>query len=128
MVLSGKNKRIRPQEIVLVVDTTYFNQFGLMVFRAVNFGKNLLWKIVDHENNSEYRAGIEELLNDGWEILGIVADGKPGLGKLFPSIPFQLCQFHQFQRITQLISKKPKLPASQELRQIMFLGRQEKSV
>ena len=52
--------------------------------------------------------------------MGIVADGKPGLGKLFPGIPFQLCQFHQFQRVTQLISKNPKLEASQELRAIMF--------
>lgn len=76
---------------------------------------------MDHETNLEYQSGIQTLLDDGWEILAIVADGKPGLGKIFPDIPFQLCQFHQFQRITQLISKNPKLEASQELRQIIFL-------
>ena len=102
------------------MDTTYFKRFGLMVFRASNLKKNLLWKIVNHETNEEYRSGIQELINDGWEILGIVADGKPGLGKLFPKIPFQLCQFHQFQRVTQLISKNPKLEASREFREIMF--------
>ena len=102
------------------MDTTYFKQFGLMVFRASNLKKNLLWKIVEHESNQEYFSGIQELINDGWEILGIVADGKPGLGKLFPDIPFQLCHFHQFQRVTQLISKNPKLEASQEFRIIMF--------
>jgi len=91
-----------------------------MLFRASNLKKNLLWKIVDHETNEEYRSGVQELINDSWEILGIVADGKPGLRKLFPDIPFQLCQFHQFQRVTQLISKNPKLEASQEFRQIMF--------
>ena len=115
-----KNTNVVPQKIVLVVDTTYFSQFGLMVFRAVNLKTNLLWKIVDHETNREYQLGIGELISDGWEILAIVADGKPGLGKLFPEIPFQLCHFHQFQRITQLISKNPKLEASQELREIMF--------
>lgn len=115
-----KNTKIRPQVIVLVVDTTYFAQFGLMVFRAVNLKQNLFWKIVDHETNAAYASGIQELLNDGWDISAIVADGKPGLGKLFPDIPFQLCQFHQFQRITQLISKNPKLEANQDLRQIMF--------
>ena len=119
--LGGKNLKIESQKIVLVVDTTYFSQFGLMVFRATNLKQNLLWKIVDHETNSEYMSGIEALINDGWEILAIIADGKPGLGKLFPEIPFQLCQFHQFQRITQLISKNPKLQASQELREILFL-------
>lgn len=118
--LRGKNTELKPQKIVLIADTTYFNQFGLMVFRASNLRKNLLWKITDHETNEQYAAGIQELLADGWEILGIAADGKPGLGKLFPEIPFQLCHFHQFQRITQLISKNPKLEASQYLRQIMF--------
>ncbi len=102
------------------MDTTYFKQFGLMVFRSSNLKKNLLWKIVDHETNEDYQSGIQELIDDDWKILGIVADGKPGLGKLFPDIPFQLCQFHQFQRVTQLISKHPKLEASQELRAIMF--------
>lgn len=116
----GKNHQIIPQKIVLIVDTTYFKQFGLMVFRASNLKKNLLWKIVKHETNEEYRSGIQELIDNGWEILAIIADGKPGLGKLFPNIPFQLCQFHQFQRVTQLISKNPKLQASRESREIMF--------
>jgi hypothetical protein len=119
-VFSGKNLKIVPQKIILVVDTTYFAQFGLMVFRAANLKKNLLWKIVEHETNEAYRMGIEELIDDGWVILGIVADGKTGLGKLFPQIPFQLCQFHQFQTVTRYISKSPKLQASQEFRKIMF--------
>ncbi len=117
---SGKNTKVTPQKIALIVDTTYFSQFGLMVFRASNLKENLLWKIVDHETNDEYRSGIQELINDGWEVLAIIADGKPGLGKLFPDIPFQLCQFHQFQTVTRYISKNPKLEASQELRAIMF--------
>ena len=119
-IYSGKNLGITPHKIVLVIDTTYFRQFGLMVFRASNLRKNLLWKIVDHETNEGYRSGIQELINDGWEIVAIVADGKPGLCKLFPDIPFQLCQFHQFMTVTRYISKNPKLEASQEFRQIMF--------
>jgi hypothetical protein len=59
-----------------------------MVFQASNIQKNLLWKIVDYETNQEYQRGIQELISNGWEVLGIVADGKPGLGKLFPEIPF----------------------------------------
>jgi hypothetical protein len=111
---------IIPQEIVLIVDTTYFEQFGLMVFRASNLKKNLLWYIVDHERNQKYREGIEFLLGKGWRMKMLIADGKPGLGKLFPDIPFQHCQFHLFQTVTRYISKKPKLLAGKELREIMF--------
>ena len=39
---------------------------------------------------------------------------------ILPEVPFQLCQFHQFKRVTNLISKRPQLLASQELRQLMF--------
>ncbi len=91
-----------------------------MVFRASNIKKNLLWKIVPHETNEEYRSGIQALLDDGWDIKGLVADGKPGLKSLFPDIPFQLCYFHQFQTVTQRISKNPKLEAGKEFRALMF--------
>jgi len=119
-VQSNKNTNIPPQKIVLIVDTTYFEQFGLMVFRSSNLKESLLWYEVVHETNELYRKGIQKLLDDGWEILGIVADGKPGLGVLFPDIPFQKCQFHQCQTTTIYISKKPKLEAGKELRQIML--------
>ena len=91
-----------------------------MLFRASNLSQNLLWKVVRNETNQEYKSGIDELMSDGWEIIAIVADGKPGLRNLYPSVPFQMCQFHQFQIVTRYISKKPKLQASQELREIMF--------
>jgi hypothetical protein len=120
----GKNNQVIPQKIVLLVDTTFYKQFGLMVFRSSNLKKNLLWKIVETETNDEYRSGIQELLDNGWNIVAIVADGRPGLSKLFPAIPFQKCQFHQFQTVTQCISKNPKLEASRELRQIMFFLKQ----
>lgn len=106
---------------MLIADTTCFEQFGIMTFRASNLKKNLLWYEVTHETNELYRKGIQELLDDGWGIRGLVADGKPGLKKLFPDIPFQMCQFHQCQIITRYISKNPKLEAGRELREIMFL-------
>lgn len=105
---------------MLVTDTTYFEQFGLMVFRSSNLGENLLWYEVKYETNELYRKGIQELLDDGWDVFAIVADGKPGLNYLFPDILFQKCQFHQCQTITRYISKRPKLEAGKELRQIML--------
>lgn len=120
----GVNLRFTPQKVVLIIDTTYLEQFGLMVFRSANLRKNLLWYEVGHETNELYRQGIQELIGAGWIIEAIVADGKPGIASLFPDIPFQLCQFHQFATMTRYISKKPKLLASQELRQLMFMLKQ----
>ena len=106
---------------MLIIDTTFYKKFGVMLFRSWDLRKNLLYKIVDSEKNIDYKEGIEELQCDGWEITAIVSDGRPGLRSLFPNIPFQLCQFHKFQRVTQLISKNPKLEASKDLRELMFL-------
>ncbi len=114
------NSKLCPKSIILIVDTTYFSQFGLMVFRAANLKKNLLWFIVDHETNEKYREGIQFLIDQGWIIEMLIADGKPGLVKLFSNIPFQLCNFHIFQNVTRSTTKKPKLKAGIELRNIMF--------
>jgi len=116
----NQNTSITPQATALIIDTTYFSQFGLMVFRSANLKKNLLWYEVARESNEMYQKGIQELIDNGWIIQAIVADGKPGISSLFPHIPFQLCQFHQFQIITRYIFKKPKLKAGIELREIMF--------
>jgi len=53
-----------------------------MVFRSANLNQNLLWYEVKHETNVLYKKGIQELIDDGFKILAIVADGKPGLHKL----------------------------------------------
>lgn len=119
-----KNPHILPQDVVVVMDTTYFKRFGVMAFRSSNLKKNLLWYPVNHETQALYAHGIQTLINDGWNILAIVADGKPGIRNICPHIPFQLCQFHQCQIVTRYISKKPKLAASTELQDLMFLLKQ----
>lgn len=92
-----------------------------MVFRCAERKRNLLWKIVPHETNAAYLAGVRELEAKGWHILGIVCDGRRGLPQLFPCIPVQICQFHQLQIITRYITLHPKLQASIELREIALL-------
>lgn len=74
-----------------------------------------------YETNAEYLAGVQELEAKGWRILGIVCDGRRGLPQLFHGIPVQICQFHQLQIITRYITRHPKLPAGNELRDIALL-------
>lgn len=116
------NEEIMPGETILVIDTTYFGrEFGVMVFRCAKRKKNLLWKVVPYETNAEYLAGVSELEANGWGIFGIVCDGRRGLPQLFSGIPVQICQFHQLQIVTRYITRRPKLPAGIELRDIALL-------
>lgn len=112
-------EKIVPGNTVLVMDTTYFGEgFGVMVFRCAKRKRNLLWKVVSYETNAGYLAGVSELKIQGWHISGIVCDGRRGLPQLFSDIPVQICQFHQLQIITRYITRRPKLPAGIELRDI----------
>ena len=102
------------------MDTVYTRRgFGIMVFRDHYRKRNLYWKYVPHETNGEYISGIEYLEEQGWNILGIVCDGKRGILNSFGSIPVQLCQFHQIAIVTRYITRKPKLLPNIELKEIV---------
>lgn len=91
-----------------------------MVFRCAIRKRNLYWKEIEHENLEEYKQGLEYLQSQGWIIQAIVCDGKRGLFKILPNIPIQMCQFHQIQIVTRYITKKPRLQANKELRDIVL--------
>ena len=91
-----------------------------MVARAE--GKNLLWREIETETISEYYQLLQELNKLNIKPLSFTIDGRLGVRQLllreYPNIPIQHCHFHQQQTITQCISRRPQLPASQELRTI----------
>lgn len=109
-------------DVVVVMDATYFGHvFGVMVFRCPHRHKNLLWKFLKYETIAEYIAGVKELQTRGWNIVGIVCDARRGLTAAFPNVPVQMCQFHQVQIVLRYITRKPKLEAGQELKELMLL-------
>jgi len=113
---------IDPTSTVVIMDTSYFgHEFGVMVFRDEYSKRNLHWKYVKHESLSEYIYGIERLKKQGWNIKGIVCDGKRGLFTAFGDIPVQMCQFHQAAIVTRYITRNPKTIAGKELKQIIVL-------
>jgi len=86
-----------------------------MVFRDWLNRENLLWHYVPYETIALYQQGINELKAKGFEILGIVVDGRKGLMKLFKE-PVQMCQFHQLQIVRRYITNNPNLEAGIELK------------
>jgi hypothetical protein len=108
--------------VIVLMDTTYWGRsFGVMLFKDALTKENLLKYYVRNETNFLYKKGVEELVSKGYRVLAIVSDGRKGLAQSFGSIPVQMCQFHQVAIIRRYITKKPKLPASIELKELVSM-------
>ena len=90
------------------MDTTYWGRdFGVMLFKDALTGEYLLWYFVKTETIAMYVKGVNTLLAMGYEIVGIVCDGRRGLLKAFGGIPVQICQFHQQKTVRKCLTSKP---------------------
>lgn len=108
-----------------MIDTSYWGRsFGVMLFKDALKKENLLKYYVKNETNTLYLQGINELKLSGFEVIGIICDGRKGLVQSFKDIPVQMCQFHQSAIIRRYLTKKPKLKAAQELMKIVDLMKQ----
>lgn len=112
-------KRFR--ECVVLMDTTYFGRnFGVMLFKD-SAGENLYWRFVKYESVALYLEGLDFLKNHGIKIRGIVCDGRKGLFQSLSEYPVQMCQFHQVAIVTRYITRRPKVQATIELKEIAHL-------
>jgi len=105
-----------PVKAVVLMDTTYFRRSGgVLLLRDAHGGGNLHWLHVKHETNDLYAQGLAWLKENGVVVQAVVCDGRRGLLQLCAPLPAQMCQFHQVAIITRYLTRKPKLPAAQEL-------------
>ena len=115
-----KEKDVRA--VIVLMDTTYWgNNFGVMVFMDAITKEVLLKYYVKSETNDLYRKGIKELQTNEFLILAIVCDGRRGLLQSFANIPVQMCQFHQAAIIRRYLTKRPRIAASIELKEIVAI-------
>lgn len=116
-----KKRQITPTEVILLIDTTYFWDFWVMVFKDAKNKKILNIKIVNNENNTDYKEWIKELQDKWWIIKAIVCDWRKWLLTWFSDIPTQMCNFHQVAIVRRYITKTPKLEANKSLKWISEL-------
>ena len=109
-------KTLTPRPIILLVDTTYFWDIGVMAFKDALGKKIIHCRLVTNESASDYKLGVKGLQDEWWAIEAIVSDGKRGLLWWFGDIPTQMCQFHQVAIIRRYITKKPKIQANRDLK------------
>jgi hypothetical protein len=108
-----------PRNLSLAVDTTFFDNFAVVVFRDQKNKECLWWKFTDKEALQYYYEGKLYLERLGYTFRSITGDGLPGLPSVFHGIPFQYCHFHAKQTIRRYITKNPQTKAGIELKFIM---------
>lgn len=109
--------------INVVFDTTFFGRnFGVMVFRANS--RNLYWKYVESEKLIYYMKCLEQISKSGINFQSFTIDGRKGLIQLlqrcYPSIPIQICIFHQVAIVTRYTTRNPKTECGRELRELIL--------
>jgi len=108
--------------MIIVADAMFFGRYwGVVVMRDPHRKENLYWEEIITESPSVYQTGISFLRRYGFAIHALVIDGRKGVKEAFPSIPIQMCQFHQVRIVTRYLTMRPKLEAGQELRTIALL-------
>ena len=116
MVSSSKN-------VVLLIDTTYWGwRFGVVVFKDARTGK-VLWRkfIRKKETLADYQEGIGWLEKHRFVIEGVVCDGLRGMFQMLGKYRVQMCQFHQVKIVQKYLTRRPELPASRELLELVRL-------
>ena len=112
-----------PESFVLILDATFFGR-GYGILMARNRRKVLHWQEIATESMVEYQKCLNELENMGYGFTAIVVDGRQGvrqlLTKRYPSLPIQLCQFHQIETVKRYIPQRAKTEAGKELRKIVL--------
>ena len=89
-----QKKKYNSRPISLAIDTTFFDNFGVVVFRDQKTKEDLWWKFVLSERLTHYWEGKKYLVNLGYIIRSVTGDGLPGLPSVFLYIPFQYCHFY----------------------------------
>jgi len=102
------------------MDCVFFGRTrGYLVVRDPHRKENVYWVEIERETLDEYRCARDTLESLGFVISAVVADGKPGLRPLYEKIPMQMCHFHMKAIITRYLTRRPRLEAGKELRELV---------
>jgi hypothetical protein len=104
------------------MDCVFFRRSsGYLVVRDAHNSSNVYWSEIQSETIDEYQCARDTLEGQGFSLKAIVIDGRPGVRKLFADLPVQMCHFHQKAIITRYLTRRPKLEAGKELREIVHV-------
>lgn len=89
------------------LDVTYWgHNWGVILALDEQSGHPLYMSFVGNETAKDYREAINSIKLRGYEIRGIIIDGKKSLFSMFSQYNVQMCQFHMKQIVKTLSYSK----------------------
>lgn len=102
------------------LDATYWgHNWGVMLALDEKSGSVLYMAFIHNETVADYKAAVESIEERGYDIKGIIIDGKESLFKVFSRYRIQMCQFHMKQIVKRYLTKNPRLKAARALKSLM---------
>ncbi len=112
--------------LYLIIDGTYFTEgLCLIIYYDSKLRYSLLYRFSSNEFYSEIKEDLENLKKLGIDIAAVTCDGKKAIiqavKKVYPDATVQRCTVHVQRMVRAWLTRKPKLPASKELRYLISL-------
>ena len=102
------------------LDATYWgHNWGIMLAIDDATSAVLYLEFIKNETNADYEAAVKSISERGFDIKGLVIDGKKSLFEMFPGYKIQMCQFHMKQITRRYLTNNPRLKASRSLKDLM---------
>lgn len=92
---------------------------GILLAIDHDSGKPLYLEFVTNETNAHYQEALRSIECRGYQVRGIIIDGRRSLFQLFEGYPIQMCQFHMRQIVRRYLTLHPRLLAARELNELM---------
>jgi hypothetical protein len=90
-------------------------EWCVVVFRDSLTKENLWWGYSDDETKEIYQTGYTALVELGYNIVSVTADGFSGIRSVFKAIPFQMCNVHMKRLVIRGTTLNPQLEAGKVL-------------
>lgn len=104
----------------LHLDTTYWgHNWGVLLGLDGETGLPLYVAFIGHERVQDYIDAVRSIEQSGYCIRGIVIDGMQSLFSEFSAYKIQMCQFHMMEIVKRYLTKRPKLIAARELKELV---------
>lgn len=101
------------------IDATYWGRSrGVIVGLDEDTGMVLYMAFIHSETNADYEAAVNSIKERGYEIRGLIIDGRKSLFRTFSCYKVQMCQFHMRQIVRRSLTMKPRLNAARALKEL----------
>lgn len=102
------------------LDATYWgHNWGVMLGLDDQSGLPIYVEFIGNETTADYLDAVRSIESRGYQIKGIIIDGKQSLFRVLSSYRIQMCQFHMKQIVRRYLTNNPRLICARELRAIV---------